>query len=208
MSSIHDAFPLEKFPFGHDHVANYKKALELLEAGADPNEVNRDGLNLLHLIAHCWRGRNEERLLDFLEYMPQVLEKALPLMKDTGINQKLKSAEEYKDHENRNYGIWYAGCTPLHLAVENPAGKAYAHHPTAQVNAPHYKIPTMTYGEIDKKCKAYYEMFIIKLLNWGADINIKSERGEDALEHIGSTRTKVSEQNRVKKLFDKYSRIR
>lgn len=209
MSSIHDAFPLEKFHFGLGRVANYKKALELLDAGADPNEVNEDGLNLLHLIAECWRGRGAEQLVDFMEYMPQVLEKALPLMKDKGVNQQLKSSEEYKNSECtllRNNSDLLAKCTPLHLAVSGPESKAYAHYKTAR-DMPHHQIPSMTHGEIDKKCKAYYEMFIIKLLDWGADRNIKNGFGEDALAYIGSNRSKISEQNKVKKLLDKYSRI-
>jgi ankyrin repeat protein len=208
MSSIHEAFPLKEFSFGMGYVANYKKALELLENGADPNELNEEGFNLLHLIGKCWDGRGIEELLDFFEYMPQVIDKALPLMKGKGINQKLKPNEEYeakyKNSDLWSSYRWYGECTPLHFAVSGGyEAKGYAHSKT-QKDIPHYKIKTMTWGEIDKKCKEYYEMFIKKLLTFGADKNIKNSMGENALESIGDTRTKISEQNKIKKILDKY----
>jgi hypothetical protein len=209
MSSIHDAFPLEKkfYGTGLGYTGSYKKALELLNDGADPNELNFEGFNLLHVMGEYRRGRSDETLLEYFEYMPQVLEKALPLMKGKGINQKLMPTEEYvklktKTVEDGIYSGLYAGCTPLHFATGQFDSAGFP-HTKSNSSITHHKLK-ITYGELDKKIKEYTELFLKKLLAWGADKNMKNDRGWDAFEYIGETRSKVSIQNKVKKLLDKY----
>ena len=203
MSSIHEAFPLKRFGYGWGLLGNYKKALELLDAGADPNELNPHGFNLLHVIGKYRHGVTDEDLLDYLEYMPQVLEKALPLMKDKGVNQQLKSKEEYKSLEDNIYLNWYAGCAPLHLAIGGMDGMAYVHYKAQRDNL-HYKIKTMTYGEVDKKCRQYREMFLTKLLVFGADKTITDASGREAYEYAEESLSDASSKKPVKKILDKF----
>jgi ankyrin repeat protein len=180
---------------------NYKKAFELLEAGADPNELNNDGFNLLHLIACYRRCRSEGELLDYFEYMPKILEKALPLMKDKGINQKLKP--EYKELEASAIINWSAGCTPLHLAISGMDGRGYAYYKTLK-DDPRHEIRTMTLEEVEKKCEEYREMFLTKLLEYGADKTIKDEKGRDAYQYVEESIEKASYKDSVKKILDRH----
>ena len=98
MGSIHEAFLLQKHPMGHmTYTYNYKMALELLNNVADPDELNSDGMNILHLIGQIgrvpdyfkedYKNMQEYPLRDYFENMPLVLGKAL--IKIKMINVKL-----------------------------------------------------------------------------------------------------------------------
>jgi ankyrin repeat protein len=204
MCSIHEAFLLRKIEYGScwSYDKNYKKAFELLEAGADPNELNNQGFNLLHLIASYRRCRSEGEFLDYFEHMPKILEKALPLMKDRGINQKLKSKEEYKELEASGIINWCAGCTPLHLAISGMDGRGYGYYKTLK-DDPRHEIRTMTLEEVEKKCEEYREMFLTKLLVYGADKTIKDENGWDAYQYVEKYIEKASYKNSVNRILDK-----
>jgi ankyrin repeat protein len=198
MRSIHEAFLLQKIEYGScwSYNKNYKKAFELLEAGADPNEPNNQGFNLLHVIASYRRCRSEGELLDYFEYMPKILEKALPRMKDKGINQKLESKEEYKE-------LGRAGCTPLHLAISGMDGRGYAYYKTLK-DDPRHEIRTMTLEEVEKKCEECREMFLTKLLEYGADKTIKDENGWDVYQYVEEYIQNASYKNSIKRILDNY----
>lgn len=59
----------------HDVSPDWAKVVELLEAGADPDEVNDFGMNLLHLLAD--NGGEVEKKQNYKKYLPLILKKIL-----------------------------------------------------------------------------------------------------------------------------------
>lgn len=175
MHSIHEAFLVEKHPMGHQfYTCNYKLALELLDKGADPDELNADGMNILHLIGEIGKGWN---IQDYFENMPRVLEKALTTMK--GVNVRLPDDFSHKKRPEWEscWNNYYPGNTPLHFAIHNYSSAFYGGYSSED-------------KEIEKRSFACADLILESLLKAGADKTIKNKWGLDANGYLRNGRSK------------------
>ena len=198
MSSIHEAFLIQKHPTGTLlYTYNYEMAIALLNGGADPDELNEDGMNALHLICKIepikmyldlvkknYKNLANDPLQDYIENMIKVLEMVLSKTKD--VNKKVK--EDYSYKKEPEWTNLYEGNTALHFAIYTFAGAFYDKK------------------DIEKQLFTCADLRLELLLKAGADKSIKNGRGWNANETVNTYHNpqNATFKKRIQKILDKY----